>query len=43
MIQPQPSSAPASSGQATQIQIKANDETVKGVYSNMMHTGNEKQ
>ncbi|MFZ1626510.1 MAG: DUF3467 domain-containing protein [Candidatus Moraniibacteriota bacterium] len=44
MTQPQPSSAQASSGQATQIQIKANDETVKGTYSNMMqvmHTGEE--
>ena len=44
MTQPQPSSAQASGGQANQIQIKANDEVVKGTYSNMMqvmHTGEE--
>lgn len=44
MTQPQPPSAQASDGQATQIQIKASDETLKGTYSNMVqiqHTQEE--
>lgn len=34
-LQQQPSSAQASDGQAAQIQIKASDEALRGVYSNM--------
>lgn len=45
MTQPQqPSFAKATGGQATQMQIKASDATVKGEYANMMqvmHTQEE--